>query len=128
RLIDNIFCTHNQTNYKINTNYLTTMGKFLRSVLLFASFFICTVSMAQTGGIAVKGTVTDDKGVTLPGVTVSVKDAQVSVVTDLNGNYSINVPATGRTLVYSFIGMQRMEVAINNRTSINVRLQSTTTS
>src|SRR4051812_41276226 len=102
------------------------MGKILRSVLLFASFFICVTTMAQTGGTVVKGTVTDEKGATLPGVTVSVKDAQVNALTNLDGKYSITVPQQGRVLVFSFIGMQRQEVTIAGRTQINVRLLSST--
>jgi TonB-linked SusC/RagA family outer membrane protein len=103
------------------------MGKFLRMVLLFASIFVCANSMAQTGSTVVKGTVTDDKGVTLPGVTVSVKDAQVNAITDVEGRYTITVPAAGRVLVFSFVGMQRLEVAISNRTQVNVQLGSATT-
>ncbi len=103
------------------------MGKILRSVLLFASFFICVNTMAQTGGTVIKGTVTDDKGVTLPGVTVSVKDAQVNALTNVDGKYSITVPQQGRVLVFSFIGMQRREVAIAGQTQINVQLLSSTT-
>jgi len=103
------------------------MRKILRIALLFASFFICARSMAQTGGTVVKGTVADDKGVTLPGVTVSVKDAQVNAITDINGNYSLNVPASGRVLVFTFIGMERQEVTINNRTQINITMKNATT-
>ncbi|RFZ84413.1 TonB-dependent receptor [Mucilaginibacter terrenus] len=104
------------------------MRKILRIALLFAFFFVCAKGMAQTGSTVVTGTVSDDKGVTLPGVTVAVKDAQANAITDINGKYSINVPATGRVLVYSFIGMERQEITIGGRTSINVTLKSGTTS
>src|ERR1700712_2757758 len=103
------------------------MRKILRIALLFASFFICARSMAQTGGTVVKGTVSDDKGVTLPGVTVTVKDAKVNTITDINGHYSINVPAGGQALVFSFIGTQSQEVVIGTRTQIDVTLKSSTT-
>lgn len=103
------------------------MGKILRSVLLFASFFICVTALAQTGGIVVRGTVTDEKGITLPGVTVSVKDAQVNALTNVDGKYSITVPEQGRVLIFSFIGLQRQEVTIAGQTQINVQLLSATT-
>lgn len=103
------------------------MGKFLRMVLLFSSFLICTAAVAQNAGTAINGTVTDDKGITLPGATVSVKDSKVSTVTDVNGHYTISVPAGGKTLVFSFIGMEKKEVVIGNRTTINVSLASTST-
>ncbi|MGZ3925661.1 MAG: SusC/RagA family TonB-linked outer membrane protein [Mucilaginibacter sp.] len=103
------------------------MGKFLRMALLFASFFICTSVMAQGTGTAIKGTVSDDKGITLPGVTVTVKDSKVSTVTNINGQYNIVVPAGGRALVFSFIGMEKKEVLIGEKTIINVTLSSTAT-
>ncbi len=103
------------------------MRKILRIALLFASFFVCARSMAQTGSTAIRGTVSDEKGVTLPGVTVTVKDAQANAITDVNGNYTINVPAAGKVLVFSFIGMQRQEVTIGARTVVNVTLTSSVT-
>ena len=103
------------------------MGKFLRIALLFASFFICTSVMAQETGTAIKGTVTDDKGLTLPGVTVNVKDSNVNAITNVDGQYSIVVPAGGRALVFTFIGMEKQEVTIGNKTIINVTMQTTAT-
>jgi TonB-linked SusC/RagA family outer membrane protein len=103
------------------------MRKFLRIALLFASFFICARSMAQNGGTVVKGTVSDEKGITLPGVNVSVKDVKINTITDINGNYSISVPAAAKVLVFSFIGMATQEVAIGTRAQINVTLKSSTT-
>jgi TonB-linked SusC/RagA family outer membrane protein len=97
--------------------------------LLFASFFICTSVMAQGTGTAIKGTVTDDKGLTLPGATVSVKGNKVvSTVTNADGQYSIVVPQGESTLVFSFVGMEKKEVSIGTKTTINVTLIETTTS
>ena len=104
------------------------MGKFLRIALLFAYFFICATIVARAQGTAIKGTVTDDKGVSLPGVTVSVKNNKaVSTITDVNGRYSISVPQGGTTLVFTFIGMQTQEVLIGNKTIINASMQATST-
>lgn len=103
------------------------MGKFLRMALLFGSFFIYASTMAQNAGTAIKGTVTDDKGTTLPGVTVAVKDSKVSTVTNVNGQYSITVPAGAQTLVFRFIGMITKEVPISGKTVIDVKMQTSTT-
>jgi len=103
------------------------MRKFLRLALLFASFFICASAMAQGTGTAIKGTVSDDKGVTLPGVTVAVKDGNQKAVTNINGQYTITVPSTAKVLVFSFIGMQRQEIQIGTRTTINVTMTATAT-
>ncbi|WP_426671040.1 SusC/RagA family TonB-linked outer membrane protein [Mucilaginibacter sp. McL0603] len=103
------------------------MGKFLRMALLFASFFICSLVIAQGTGTAIKGTVTDDKGVTLPGVTITVKGSKINTTTNVDGQYNITVPQGGTTLVFSFIGMEKKEVAIGNKTTINVSLSATAT-
>jgi len=104
------------------------MGKILRIALLFISMFTCAGVMAQNGGTVIKGTVTDAKGVTLPGATVTVKGMQPKTITDVNGNYTITVPAAGKTLVFSFIGMETQEVLIGTKTTINVALQLSSTS
>lgn len=77
--------------------------------------------------IIVTGVVSDDKGVTLPGVTVVVKGTKTAVITDVNGKYSILVPANGKTLVYTFVGMQSTEVVINGRQVIDVVLKLAST-
>lgn len=78
-------------------------------------------AMAQTKTIT--GRVTDAaNGEGMPGVTVQLKGTSTAAPTDVNGGYSITVPATGGTLVFSFIGYTNQEVAIGNQTTINVRL------
>lgn len=69
----------------------------------------------------VTGKVLDDKGSPAPGVTVKVKGTNAGTVTDLNGNYSINVPDNG-TLVFSYIGFETQEVTVAGKTVINVTL------
>lgn len=98
--------------------------------LLFISLVMCFTVMAQTPGTVIKGTVTDDKGVTLPGVSVAVKGTTVGALTDVNGAYTLTVPSTGKTLVFTFIGMETQEVTIGTKTIINVglKLSSTTLS
>jgi TonB-linked SusC/RagA family outer membrane protein len=96
-------------------------------VLLFISLLVCASAMAQGQGTAVKGTVTDEKGVTLPGVSVTVKGTQVSTITDVNGNYNIHVPPTGKSLVFTFIGMEKQEILIGTKTTIDVKMVLTST-
>lgn len=100
------------------------MGKILRIAMLFVSCIILfSPARAQNGsGTVVRGTVKDDHGSSLPGVTVKVKGTQVAVITNIDGLYSINVPINSNTLVFSFVGMETKEVAINGRTQINVAL------
>ncbi|WP_295668169.1 TonB-dependent receptor [uncultured Mucilaginibacter sp.] len=103
------------------------MGKILRIALLFLSMVISAGVMAQNQGTVIKGTVTDDKGVTLPGATVTVKGTPSKVATDVNGKYSIQVPPGGKILTFSFIGMESQNVTIGAKTVINVALQLSST-
>jgi TonB-linked SusC/RagA family outer membrane protein len=66
------------------------------------------------------GTVKDDKGLPLPGVTVYIKGSTTGTITDDNGNYKLTVPNEAKTLLFSFIGMKTQEVTIGGKTGINI--------
>jgi TonB-linked SusC/RagA family outer membrane protein len=68
----------------------------------------------------VSGKVTDSSGAPIPGVTVLVKGTTNGSLTDLDGKYSLpNVPEDG-TLQFSFVGMKTQEIAVANKTTLNV--------
>lgn len=73
----------------------------------------------------VKGTVTDQTGLPVPGVSVFVKGTQVGTTTGLDGNFSLTVPAKllGGRLVFSSIGYTDVEVSIGDRRTFDVALQ-----
>lgn len=71
----------------------------------------------------ISGKVTDSSGASLPGVTVLIKGTIQGTVTDTDGNYSITKVPGDATLVFSFVGMKTLEVAVGNQTSINVRME-----
>src|SRR5690625_3033638 len=72
----------------------------------------------------VTGTVTDaQSGETLPGVNVMIMGTTTGTSTDSEGNFELNAPSLQDTLVFSFVGYQTQEVAINGRTEIDVALQ-----
>ncbi|HYG37999.1 MAG TPA: TonB-dependent receptor [Cytophagales bacterium] len=73
--------------------------------------------------LMVKGKVQDNEtGEGLPGVSVVLKGTTIGSVTDVNGEYSLNVPDEKGVLVFSFIGYTSEEVPVNNNTVINVSL------
>ncbi len=70
---------------------------------------------------AVTGTVTDDSGEPLIGVSVKLKDGDAATVTNLDGQYKITVPSNG-TIVYSYVGYENAEKAVAGQTVIDVVL------
>jgi len=92
---------------------------------LLSIFFVCILmagaAFAQNTKITGKVTVKED-GSTLPGVSIKVSGTQIGTQTDGNGNYSIDVPSTAKSLEFTFIGFQTQTVAIGSRTVINVVL------
>ena len=99
------------------------MKKLLLMIVLFV-FAGVTTLFAQTRVITGSITSAVEGEGPIPGVTVQVKGTTIGASTDVNGSYSINVPANATTLVFSYIGMKSQEVAIQNRTVINAVLES----
>jgi TonB-linked SusC/RagA family outer membrane protein len=60
----------------------------------------------------------------IPGVTVQVKGTTIGTITDANGKYTLTVPENATTLVFSYIGMKKQEVEINNRSVIDGIMES----
>ena len=71
----------------------------------------------------ITGTVVDSNGEPLPGVNVTVKGTTIGVMTDINGNYSIDVPSSNSILIYSFIGYNPQEVTVGSQRIINITLE-----
>ncbi len=99
-------------------SYLT-LWKWGFLCFLFSSF--ATVLYAQQ---PVSGKVSSG-GAGLPGVIVYVKGGSVNTQTDSSGRYTINAPA-GAVLSFSLMGYTGREVPVNNRSTINVQLESAT--
>lgn len=74
----------------------------------------------------VKGTVTDEKGEKLPGVSITIKGTTRGTTTNANGDYEISVADGKGILVFSYIGYKPQEVLIDNRTTIKVALVTDT--
>ncbi len=93
-----------------------------------AAFLLTAVFMAfSLGSFAqqrtLNGKVTDQAGAAIPGVTVVVKGTTTGTVTNLDGMYSLSVPADAQILVFSYIGMVSQEVQVAGRSTIDVSLQ-----
>jgi TonB-linked SusC/RagA family outer membrane protein len=93
----------------------------MRKNLLLAVLLVCSSIMTYAQS-KVSGKVTSaDDGTGIPGVTVQIKGTSKGTQTDLEGAYSIET-ASGQTLVFSFVGMLTQEVAVGNKSIVNVVL------
>lgn len=124
--------------YKNFTEFIG--GKALSSiykkvlVICVPLFLLCSVvlpgfastTVPSTLNKTITGNVTDDQGLPLPGVTVSITGTKLGTVTDTRGNYQLNVPDanTQGTITFSFIGFAKQVVSIGNKTTINVSLKA----
>ena len=97
------------------------MKKKLTSVLLFLAMSVGVVS-AQTSKVT--GKVIGEDGEPVIGASIIVKGTTVGTVTDFDGNFELEVPANGKQLVISYIGMKSKEVVVSP--NVNVTLMSDT--
>jgi TonB-linked SusC/RagA family outer membrane protein len=80
-------------------------------------------NLAQAQTRTITGKVTDSKdNVPLGGVSVQVKNGPAGTQTGVDGSYSIEVPATAKTLVFSFVGYDELEVAIGSSNVVHAAL------
>ncbi|WP_223860197.1 TonB-dependent receptor [Spirosoma validum] len=72
----------------------------------------------------VTGTISDEKGEALPGVSVVIKGTQRGATTDAKGQYRIAVPNGSATLIFSFVGYLSQEIQVGNQSIISVTLKT----
>jgi len=90
--------------------------------LLLISLFCSSLIFAQN---TVSGTIKDDSGMPLPGVSVMVKGTDKGTATDFDGNYSLDVEDDA-ILVISFMGYETVEVFVEGQTVINITMNADT--
>ena len=88
-----------------------------------AAILICLCLRVSAQSQQVSGTVTDEKGVGLTGVTIRIKNKSVGTSSDKSGNYSISVNQ-GDILSFSFLGYLTQEISYSNQLKLNVSLVS----
>ncbi len=105
------------------SNYLYKIKAALLLTVLFA--FQLQIAEAQS---VVRGVVTDEDGVGLPGVNIIEKGTTNGTVSDGEGNYSVEVAGEDAVLIYSFIGYIAAEVRVGNQTTIDMAMMPDITS
>jgi len=104
--------------------------KFKLLPLLSAVVILCHVNVNTVEAksslvfqeLSVSGQVLDDTNAPIPGVNVVVKGTTNGATTDADGKYRITLASGNATLIFSFIGYVTQEIAVGDRTAINVSL------
>lgn len=105
--------------------FFKTRQEFTGMILALLWVLIPTEIFAQRS-IKVTGIITDETNEPVIGAVVLLKNTSVGTTSDLDGHYSITVPSNG-TLLFSYVGLKRVEEKINGRTNINVVLRTDAT-
>ncbi|MEO9891535.1 TonB-dependent receptor [Aurantibacter sp.] len=90
------------------------------SLFLFLGGIIFSAAIAQTN---ISGTVSDESGTPLPGVSVVIQGTTTGVTTDFDGLYAIAVDDNNAVLVFSYIGFASQNVTVGTNTSIDVQMK-----
>ena len=101
-------------------NHFTTLKKVMTSLLLSVS---CLVAYAQQ---TVSGTVIDDAGEPLIGVSIQVKGTTTGSITDFDGNFTLDNVASSDVLVFSYVGYAPKEITVGNQKVLKVTLSEDT--
>lgn len=98
-------------------------GVYLLTFLLLISF-----SSFSQNNFKVSGKVTDETGKPVQGATVQVKGTTIATATIADGSYSLMAPSGTSRLVITSVGFTELEVAINNKSEVNIPIISTASS
>jgi TonB-linked SusC/RagA family outer membrane protein len=88
-------------------------------IILMSLFSISVMAQQQK----ITGKVSNETGETLIGVSVFVKGTTTGSITDVNGNFTLQLPSNAKTLIFSYIGFKTQQVEIGNQIQFNVVLQ-----
>ena len=97
-------------------------GKLFQVALMMLPMMLLTLwGFGQN--VNLQGTVIDDSGSPIPGVSVSVEETTIGTVTDFDGKFDLEVPQGSEILVFSFVGMEVQKVEIGSQTTFNITMK-----
>lgn len=88
---------------------------------------VAAITTERKPPVTIRGKVTDQANMPIPGVSVSLKGTTVVTTTDADGNYSLNIPEGNSTLEFRYIGFSTKVVEVGGRTVVDVQLGAQTT-
>lgn len=127
-------------NNYLKINIFSNWKVAKRCILLFSLFMYVASVSGEAMDFSVKeylssqsnqqnritGTVTDETGQPLVGVSIIIKGSTSGVVTDIDGRFTLNANPND-VLVFSYIGMNPVEITVDNRNTINITMHEDTT-
>ena len=102
------------------------MNRLIRRIIILFVCFLAVVNSteAQNQTITIEGVVKEAaNGEPIPGVTIVEKNTTNGTVTDIDGNFNINVSSPNAVLLVSFIGFSTQEISVTNKSFIDVSLE-----
>lgn len=91
-------------------------------LFIVSAVFLLASAFAAVAQNTVKGKVVDENGEALVGVSITSDASKVLAVTDLDGNYTVTLPANTKSLTFSYVGMEDSKVSTPGKSIINVTL------
>lgn len=109
--------------HKNMINFSITNSKKYLWIVLFLLSVNVTFSQNKPEKFSVSGKIfSSDSKEGIPSVNIKIRGSNVGATSDVNGNYSINIPNSQTVLVFSFVGYLSQEITVGNRTKIDVSL------
>ena len=101
------------------------MNRFLALLPFWMAFLFLMSFSPVSAQKAVKGTVTDAAdGSTIPGVNVIVKGTTIGTLTDIDGNFTLNLPVGKEEITFSMVGYATVNMLVGNQSVINIALKT----
>jgi TonB-linked SusC/RagA family outer membrane protein len=123
KLIKNGRIFHSIFFYNLSNPLITLNLKLMKRLTFLLSLLVLSTVTILAQVREISGRVTDaDNGEPLPGVAVLIKGTTVGTITNVDGVYTLSVPADAQTLVFTYVGMKTMEENIGGRLAIDVAM------
>ena len=95
----------------------------MRKVVLLFMAVVLSISQLWAQQRTVTGKVSDENGNALANVSIKIKGTNTGTASGIDGFYSLIVPSTAKTLVFTYVDMEEMEVSVGEQLVINATLK-----
>ena len=95
----------------------------MKRLTLLLTCFVLSMGLAIAQTVQVKGLVVDESNEPIPGASVRVKEnTAIGTVTNANGQFTLEVPASATTLILKYLGMEDLEVAVAPEINVQMKI------